>query len=1452
MSYQRLIPFISLFILFFAFLLSFNYWFNYSKKNDFEYQIIGPKLVNSLDKVKYRVIISNNQNKESVPIKVYYKGKILAYEKVSNEYVFNLDLSNQISNENDIELNFVVNDEVNIVKLRYEPDFKSMVFTDKPLYQPGQTVYLKGIVFQNGQPFNRQVQLSIQDPKSNKVFYKSINLKNGVFFEKFAISDLVIHGIYKVILDYQGKTLATNSFEVKKYTLPKFKIDLSFSGNPDIFEIGKTYKTSINCSYFFGKKLSNADININVYSFDVGFNKIYSLTGRTDRDGRYSFDLKIPSNLVGIDQNKGILKIEIEVEDKAGQTEKKEQIIEVFQKPIIAHIIPSNRLVEGLENEFYLLVSYANSKPGNFKVKFIEPFKKEFLLKDFSQFKYKPKRNYEKFVFDVFDDKGNKERFEYHYDTYSSDDKFVFIFRDKATYKVGEILKFKLYSNSSTNVYLDFFVKSNNSYRTVYSDSLYLNKGKEDVYELSLNPNFVGQLIVRAYFIKENGTISDNFKIFFVEDPNELNFDVKKEKDIYKVRDKLKMIIKTQESASIFVDIVDEALLYLAKSEPELLKLYLKIEKELLDPKYEVHSFSDIKEVILKKQDNILKAMLDKLTNDEYFYNFRNSFNNISSIQLKTERTLAKMKSLYVKCYNYYYSNKRFPDSLQELGIKKIEYLDEWKTPIKLKVENNYLRLISAGADKKFDTNDDIFYPNERNGIVVFEEQVRTFDKPFILKKSIDKSEITGTSQINDKTNPNDFIVRSYFPETFYSGLISVDKNYILSLDLPDSITNWKAQFLGVSKDGKLGSKTIDITVFQDFFIDIDNPLYLTQGDEISIPVIVYNYTKETLKVNVEIKKENWFDLLDDIKKEVLIDSNSNGSVYFRIKARNLGINNLTVFGYSNNFKDAISRQVEVIPNGFVNLNSLSAYVTKEYSRDFYIPTEAIDGSKKAYLYVYPSFSSQLLSGLDTLLSLPYGCFEQTSSINYPNILILKYLRNRKISNPSIEMKAEYYLNIGYQRLITFEVDGGGFSWFGDKPANKVLTAFGLMEFKDMSDVFFVDNSLIERTKKFLIDQQNSDGSWDPDQNYLHEESWGNIQKQKLTVTSYILMSLLDNDEKIFKQYSENISKGLDYIDNEIKKGINQIDNYTLGLILNIFANIKDKKYENNISFILKELERRAVSKGEEIYWKGQKNTLFYGQDIASDIETTAIISIALIKIRKMDLAIKVIKYLINSKDSRGVWYSTQPTILALKAITNFDSNKSIEKNSVKILVNNREIKLDFEKDDLAYKIVDLTSYILDGKNSITIKSDKEILVDIFYNYYLPFSYYNPSSKILDIETDYDRSGLNLNNTIKSKVKIENLSNKTLEMVVLDLGIPPGFNVDSSKIKLNKKVKNVEQTYRQIIVYFEKIEPKEKIVFEYDMFAKYPLKVKTPLSKIYEYYNPSNNYIKEGKLIEVK
>ena len=99
----------------------------------------------------------------------------------------------------------------------------------------------------------------------------------------------------------------------------------------------------------------------------------------------------------------------------------------------------------------------------------------------------------------------------------------------------------------------------------------------------------------------------------------------------------------------------------------------------------------------------------------------------------------------------------------------------------------------------------------------------------------------------------------------------------------------------------------------------------------------------------------------------------------------------------------------------------------EQFTETFAIPADTLPGSESLRLKFYPSRFSEIVEGLDSVFQAPYGCFEQTSSTTYPNVLVFDYMKRTGRLTPEIEIKARKYINAGYQRLLTFEVPGGGF-----------------------------------------------------------------------------------------------------------------------------------------------------------------------------------------------------------------------------------------------------------------------------------------------------------------------------------------------------------------------------------------------------------------------------------------
>lgn len=218
--------------------------------------------------------------------------------------------------------------------------------------------------------------------------------------------------------------------------------------------------------------------------------------------------------------------------------------------------------------------------------------------------------------------------------------------------------------------------------------------------------------------------------------------------------------------------------------------------------------------------------------------------------------------------------------------------------------------------------------------------------------------------------------VRNFFPETLlFEPLLKTTNTGTASLKVPlaDSITTWRMTVSANAAAGGLGSTSHAVRVFQDFFVDLDLPVALTQNDELSIPVVVYNYLKTPQRVRLELASGDWFTLSGSPVQEIALEPNEVSSTYYRIKVTGLGDKTLQVRADGSNMSDAIRRQIEVLPDGKEMNVVANGRLEGALEKAIDIPASAVAGASKILVRLYPGVFSQVMEGMESLLRLPGG-----------------------------------------------------------------------------------------------------------------------------------------------------------------------------------------------------------------------------------------------------------------------------------------------------------------------------------------------------------------------------------------------------------------------------------------------------------------------------------------------
>ncbi len=176
-----------------------------------------------------------------------------------------------------------------------EPHF-AYLYTDRPIYRPGQMVFFKGVVRTDDDarysvPTDTpKVDLAISNQQGQAVYSRTVELNvNGTFSGEFALDNAAAVGQYYLQACIQNLNVGKDespcsyygvSFLVSAYRAPEFEIGLT--ADKQDYLAGETVNMTLDAKYFFGGNVANAKVNWTLLASDYTFDRY---TG----PGNYSF-----------------------------------------------------------------------------------------------------------------------------------------------------------------------------------------------------------------------------------------------------------------------------------------------------------------------------------------------------------------------------------------------------------------------------------------------------------------------------------------------------------------------------------------------------------------------------------------------------------------------------------------------------------------------------------------------------------------------------------------------------------------------------------------------------------------------------------------------------------------------------------------------------------------------------------------------------------------------------------------------------------------------------------------------------------------------------------------------------------------------------------------------------------------------------------------------------------
>ncbi|XP_067624050.1 thioester-containing protein 1 allele R1 isoform X5 [Eurosta solidaginis] len=1375
------------------------------------YSVIGPGTIRS--NFKYNVAVTLHKAEGPCKIDVgitgpsYNETKSVELQPMSTE---NLEFNVPTLKEGDYNLTAKGVSGLtfkNTTKLNYA-DYKPATYiqTDKATYKPGDLVQFRVLFLdENTRPatIEKPIAIGINDGAQNRIKqFKDVKLTKGVFTDEFQLSEQPVLGNWNIEVTIDGQSAETKTFEVAKYVLPKFEVSIETA--KDVAIPDGVIKVTVRSKYTYGKSVKGkASISIKPVYHYYGSGSEMEANKTIDVDGKGHVEFDLTKDLgIGAERS--------------------------YVPPLKVFAIMEEELTGNKQNA----TATVNLHADRYRIEGVN-----------IPYQYQPDKPIRVTVV-VKNIDGSPVR--------DAKGKAKLIVEPPRNY---------IWRSVSASLGETTTEKPNE--KTLELDSNIDENGMA-TFEFML-PESNRYYSVKCSYMDTTTFLNSITKFTPTTEPLEaLKLKVISEKP--RLGKPVSVEVKSSDNIPYFVYAV------VARGNI-LISEYVKIPEE---SKSQIIKFMPTFEMIPRATIYIHYVFEKKLRFDEETINFEKEFENKIDITAPRQAKPGQEVELEIATD---------PDSF--VGLLGVD-----QSVLLLKSGNDINRDQVFNSLSNYDTSTPWqrgygIYPGQDAGLVTLTNAHYPYNDDIIFDFVLDelaedtfsKDELDSIDRSDDESFPTHISqhtpkLRKDFSEIWIwnqSELFanSTESNsFKLAKKIPDTITSWVVT--GFSLNPKTGlALTTDptkIQVFQPFFVSTNLPYSVKRGEVIAIPVIIFNYMDKALDAEVvmdntdkeydftEATNEVEENAVDEIKriKRVTIPSNTGKSVSFMIRPKKVGQVTLKITATTPLAGDAIHQSLKVEPEGVTQYENRAVFIhlkdKPEYADKLTVdvPAEAVPDSEYIEFAVVGDLLGPTLKNLDKLVRMPYGCGEQNMVNFVPNILVLRYLDAIKRDMPTVVVKAKKFLEIGYQRELTYKRDDGSYSAFGksDKSGSTWLTAYVMRSFHQAAKYTDIDPKVIVEGLDFLASKQALNGSF-PEYGKLFDSAHQN----ELGLTAFVLLAFLENVEYISK-YQSQIDNGLKYLLENVDQTDDQYSLSIAALALQFAKNPAADKILTKLQGLAKqENDRKWWSKAEA---PKEEDKFWYYRPRSNDVEITSYVLLAVLDKDGAENTLPIVKWLISQRNSNGGFSSTQDTVVGLQALISFAEQTGS---------GNGEMDIEFvssggDENKGTIQVTPENSLVLQThvlpkttrQVDFTAKGKGSAMVQLSYRYNLADKDKAPS---FQIKTNVKNEKPTLILEVCAEYMPEEAADDQTEsnMVVMEVALPSGYTADTDSFEAIGEVDRVKRTETKnsdstVIVYFDSLPKGDVKCIPMQASKTHAVAKQKPAAvNVYDYYDTNRRAI---------
>jgi hypothetical protein len=294
---------------------------------------------------------------------------------------------------------------------------------------------------------------------------------------------------------------------------------------------------------------------------------------------------------------------------------------------------------------------------------------------------------------------------------------------------------------------------------------------------------------------------------------------------------------------------------------------------------------------------------------------------------------------------------------------------------------------------------------------------------------------------------------RDFQDTAYWSGAFETDTTGRASIEfpLPDNLTTWVATVRGLTRDTRVGEGATELLVTKDLIIRPVTPRFLVAGDRVQLAAVVNNNTSQSLDVTVELQAVGL--TLDDASvatQAVRVAPGGRQRVNWWVRAQDAGTADLVFSARSGTLQDSSTPQSGSLP--ILHYVSPQTFATSglmteagENLEVVSLPRSYEPTGGELRIEMSSTLAGTVLGGLDALESYPVNLTEPVISHLLANLATYNLVKESGAGTPDLTARLQQAVRQDLERLPRLQNSDGGFGWVKGSKSDLYLSSYALL-----------------------------------------------------------------------------------------------------------------------------------------------------------------------------------------------------------------------------------------------------------------------------------------------------------------------------------------------------------------------------------------------------------------------